>query len=211
MKKWFEGENNSLDSEELKNIKKLSRDIFSSKLKLFRKSSGLTLKELGELSNTSDSYLSQLENGRRNPPKPELLMNIATGLSKTNHTIKGDPTTRETLQDVERIYIELFDAAGYRLDSDTLTPANETNTLEKEEQEFLNSYNRITKDFYLNYKSGEESLDKLTADSPPEKLRFLLYMLNEYKNDSSKNEFEQNKTKLMNYFIELIDSIDQLL
>ncbi|PRY81001.1 helix-turn-helix domain-containing protein [Alkalibacterium olivapovliticus] len=54
---------------------------FSVTLRELRKMKKLTLVELAKRANTSNSYLSQLENEKRNPPKPELIKNIAIGLS----------------------------------------------------------------------------------------------------------------------------------
>ncbi|MBW9298285.1 XRE family transcriptional regulator [Lactococcus raffinolactis] len=79
---------------------------FSNYLKSIRKDKGLTLKELADKSGTSDSYLSQLENGRRNPPKPKLLKLIANALSD------GEVEGRK------RIYTELSLLAGYTEDDE---------------------------------------------------------------------------------------------
>lgn len=74
---------------------------FSRCLNDMRKDKKMTLKELASKANTSDSYLSQLENGRRNPPKPQLLKAIADALSD------GDGEERN------RVYSELSLRAGY--------------------------------------------------------------------------------------------------
>lgn len=55
---------------------------FGIALNKFRKKANMTLSELADKANTSDSYLSQLENGKRNPPKPKLLKDISTALAK---------------------------------------------------------------------------------------------------------------------------------
>lgn len=41
----------------------------------------MTLVEVAKLADTSNSYLSQIENGRRNPPKPNMIKQIAMALS----------------------------------------------------------------------------------------------------------------------------------
>lgn len=88
----------------------MSENNFSEKLKSLRKEKKLTLKELASLSGTSDSYLSQLENGKRNPPKPELLKKISKGLSNSK-------------KDEALIYAQLTVAAGYDIDNEALTNA----------------------------------------------------------------------------------------
>ena len=59
-------------------------NAFGVELKRLRKNRKLTVRKLAELSGTSHSYLSQLENGRVNPPKPEMIKKIAKGLSLTS-------------------------------------------------------------------------------------------------------------------------------
>ncbi|MEG2503804.1 MAG: helix-turn-helix transcriptional regulator, partial [Carnobacterium sp.] len=139
MEQWFEKGKKEISKAEYDEIKELVRAIFSKTLKELRKASGLTLKELADLSGTSDSYLSQLENGRRNPPKIDLLSNIARGLTSTPYTIKGSPKTRSILAEYSKTYSELFKSAGYNI--------KDTGLLEKEKSEntngFLISYKNI--------------------------------------------------------------------
>jgi len=74
---------------------------FSVTLRELRKMKKLTLVELAKRANTSNSYLSQLENEKRNPPKPELIKNIAIGLS-------GNDKNEESI-----FYDMLMKSAGY--------------------------------------------------------------------------------------------------
>lgn len=74
---------------------------FANYLKSIRTSKKITLVELADAAGTSNSYLSQLENSKRNPPKPELLKKIAKGLSMS------DPGEEKN------IYNELAKHAGY--------------------------------------------------------------------------------------------------
>lgn len=75
----------------------VGNEQFSYLLKEIRINKKLTLKQLADLSGTSDSYLSQLENGRRNPPKPRLLKDISKALSKND----------------DDEYIKIFDMLSY--------------------------------------------------------------------------------------------------
>lgn len=79
---------------------------FSKYLKDTRKDKKMTLKELASKADTSDSYLSQLENNRRNPPKPKLLKAIANALSD------------EDKKEATFIYGKLSILAGYNLEND---------------------------------------------------------------------------------------------
>ena len=72
-------------------------------LKELRKSKRLTMRSLAERSDTSHSYLSQLENARANPPKPNMIRKIATGLSLSDAS------------EEKRIYNALMQKAGYTI------------------------------------------------------------------------------------------------
>ena len=77
---------------------------FGSRLKELRKLKGLKLRELEDLSGVSNAYLSQLENGKRGKPSPEIIKKIAPHL--------------------EASYTELMKDAGYlgeTLDNETKT------------------------------------------------------------------------------------------
>ena len=91
---------------------------FSNYLKSMRKDRMLTLKELADKSGTSDLYLSQLENGRRNPPKPKMLKSIANSLSNDFEEAisiykKLSELAGYSLSDEERTYADLCCRAGY--------------------------------------------------------------------------------------------------
>jgi transcriptional regulator with XRE-family HTH domain len=74
---------------------------FANFLKQIRTSKKITLVELADAAGTSNSYLSQLENSKRNPPKPNMIKKIAHGLSLS------DPVEEK------RIYNALMEKAGY--------------------------------------------------------------------------------------------------
>lgn len=76
---------------------------FSFYLKSIRKGRKMTLVELADKAGTSNSYLSQLENMKRNPPKPDLLKKLASALSN------GDEDTSKELYD------NLMEKAGYSI------------------------------------------------------------------------------------------------
>ena len=74
---------------------------FANYLKEVRKNKKITLVDLAKIAGTSNSYLSQLENAKRNPPKPDLLKNIAAGLA------------RHDTNEAHTLYEELMKKAGY--------------------------------------------------------------------------------------------------
>ncbi|MBD0381062.1 helix-turn-helix domain-containing protein [Paenibacillus sedimenti] len=66
---------------------------FYDKLKDMRKLKGFTIRELADRSGVSAAYISQLENGNRGIPSPDVLMKLSEGLNKS--------------------YSELMEIAGY--------------------------------------------------------------------------------------------------
>ena len=53
---------------------------FGEEIKRIRKSKGMSIRSLSEQSGVSHSYISQIENGNRDVPQPELIKKIANGL-----------------------------------------------------------------------------------------------------------------------------------
>ena len=66
---------------------------FYDKLRDLRKLKGYTIRELSDRSGVSAAYISQMENGRRGIPSPEVLMKLSEGLNTS--------------------YEELMEIAGY--------------------------------------------------------------------------------------------------
>ena len=66
---------------------------FYDKLRDMRKLKGFTIRELADRSGVSAAYISQLENGNRGIPSPDVLMKLSEGLNTS--------------------YSELMDIAGY--------------------------------------------------------------------------------------------------
>ncbi|HEY0828920.1 MAG TPA: helix-turn-helix transcriptional regulator [Bacilli bacterium] len=57
--------------------------IFYSELKDLRKVKGFTIREVAERSGVSSAYISQLENGNRGVPSPDILLKLSDGLSSS--------------------------------------------------------------------------------------------------------------------------------
>lgn len=82
-----------------------SKMSFAEALSYLRKQAGLTLRKMAEKAESSSAYLSQLETGKRNPPKPEMLMRISQALSDDTHLAVS-------------IYSLLSSAAGYKIEEE---------------------------------------------------------------------------------------------
>lgn len=59
------------------------REEFGRYLKRLREEAGLSLRDVEQQVNISNAYLSQIEKGRRNPPKPAVLKQLATAYNVT--------------------------------------------------------------------------------------------------------------------------------
>lgn len=165
-------------------------NIFGTTLNEYRKKANLTLSELAEKANTSDSYLSQLENGKRNPPKPKLLKDIAEALAK------GDG------MELGLIYGNLSVKAGYDLQENEFNEVMATAVNSKtvsEVQEILKN------DRGLPYMTSVVDLFKNNKDDSS----FIIYLnvllmdLNKYKNSEDLVEKRALETEILS----IIDNI----
>ncbi|UJF31554.1 helix-turn-helix domain-containing protein [Paenibacillus hexagrammi] len=75
---------------------------FYDKLKDMRKLKGFTIRELADRSGVSAAYISQLENGNRGIPSPDVLMKLSEGLNTS--------------------YSELMEIAGYLESAQPIPP-----------------------------------------------------------------------------------------
>ncbi|MGD6818692.1 helix-turn-helix domain-containing protein [Metabacillus sp. 84] len=151
---------------------------FGAKLKDIRKEKKLTLLDLKARTGYSDSYLSQIENGYKDLPKPPLLKKIAEGLDVS--------------------YIYLMNLAGY---SDSYVGEDD---LFKEER-FLNKRKNVNVKLpcteELISPNGEQSIRELSDDELRRRLFDLSDLLNlkvdlYYKNAYLTDE-KRRKVKLM--------------
>lgn len=55
--------------------------VFYDQLKHLRKQKGFTIREVADRSGVSTAYISQLENGNRGIPSPDILMKLSEGLN----------------------------------------------------------------------------------------------------------------------------------
>lgn len=81
---------------------------FYDKLRDLRKLKGYTIRELSERSGVSAAYISQIENGSRGIPSPEVLMKLSEGLNIP--------------------YEELMEIAGYLKTSNASSKRPQTNS-----------------------------------------------------------------------------------
>ena len=78
---------------------------FGTKLKEIRKEKKLTLLDLKERTGYSDSYLSQIENGYKDLPKPALIRKLAAGLDISHIYLMKLAGYSESYIDVENAHI----------------------------------------------------------------------------------------------------------
>jgi len=61
--------------------------VFYDSLRNIRKGQGYTIREVADRSGVSAAYISQLENGHRGVPSPEVLMKLSEGLNASYATL----------------------------------------------------------------------------------------------------------------------------
>lgn len=174
---------------------------FSSYLKETRQDKKMTLKELAKKSDTSDSYLSQLENNRRNPPKPQLLKSIAKALSK------GDN------KEAALIYGRLSVLAGYDLENgesgeylyelakDTFNDEVLKNvaTIMSKDMKAV-AYVKLFTDFYINNDSENNSKNIAFLTS-------IMSGLETISSSKDQSKIELTKENITTYFDLLVSSL----
>jgi transcriptional regulator with XRE-family HTH domain len=74
---------------------------FYTQLKDMRKLKGFTIRELADRSGVSAAYISQLENGNRGIPSPEVLMKLSEGLNVSYSTLMQVAGYLEAQKDAE--------------------------------------------------------------------------------------------------------------
>ncbi|MGM0940806.1 MAG: helix-turn-helix domain-containing protein [Bacillota bacterium] len=164
---------------------------FGAKLKEIRKEKEITLLDLKARTSYSDSYLSQIENGKRGLPKPELLRKLAVGL------------------DISSIY--LMNLAGYSdsyIDVENGLIKREDNDQIKDEK-FLNKTRNIDVNLpcteEMKIKDGEQAIRELSDDELRRRLFDLHDLFNMKIDLYYKNEFlTDEKRKKIRTILELI-------
>ncbi|MEK4967645.1 helix-turn-helix transcriptional regulator [Cytobacillus sp. FSL R7-0696] len=164
---------------------------FGRKLKEIRKEKKITLLDLKVRTGYSDSYLSQIENGYKDLPKPALLRKLAIGLDVS-------PIYLMNLAGYSDSYIDLENGHGKY---EGYNPLN----VEK----FLNEMRNIavtlpcTEEIKTEY--GEQSIRELTDDELRRRLFDLHDLLNMKIDLYYKNEFlTDEKRKKVRTILELI-------
>lgn len=141
---------------------------FGKYLKEIRLKKGLTLRDIEKKSGVSNAYLSQVENGKRNAPTPDILMKIheVLGVSYDELMEKAgyiSPSFRsellpETIKTMET-YEDLMELTSNATEMFVNSIRNEDGLLEKEFKEFLR------KEFEEFYPDDDESvLDDLMKE-----------------------------------------------
>ena len=105
---------------------------FGTYIRTLRKQKGLTLKHVEKAARVSNSFLSQVERGIRNPPRPDILNRLAVAYSVPANDlmeaagyIKGKSDEMRERERVERAYQHVITDPNYsqgtRMKGQTLT------------------------------------------------------------------------------------------
>lgn len=159
----------------------MSKEIeFGAYLKKLRKEKGLSIRRLEEMSGVSNAYLSQLENGKRGLPSPEILKKIhqplevgyfglmeKAGYISSSVLSKLIPETIEAMELSSDLLAEMISNAGeYFINSVT----NNDGILKEEYKEFLLNEAKDT--------SYVEQVKELIDDHPNDIMQLLFRNLN---------------------------------
>lgn len=159
----------------------MSKEIeFGAYLKKLRKEKGLSIRRLEEMSGVSNAYLSQLENGKRGLPSPEILKKIhqpldvgyfglmeKAGYISSSVLSKLIPETIEAMELSSDLLAEMISNAGeFFINSVT----NKDGILKEEYKEFLLNEAKDT--------SYVEQVKELIDDHPNDIMQLLFRNLN---------------------------------
>jgi SOS-response transcriptional repressor LexA len=158
---------------------------FGEKLKELRQTKGLKIRELENLSSVSNAYLSQLENGKRGKPSPEIIKKLAPHLGVTytelmrmagyiTEDLNDEALELLKLEDIEEVFNYTFEQFfnGISNDGEVIKEFRESfishvNDLDANTSEFFSEENMKKRSFW------EELFTNLTFQ---EKLEFLLLL-----------------------------------
>jgi SOS-response transcriptional repressor LexA len=158
---------------------------FGERLKELRKNKGLKIRELESLSGVSNAYLSQLENGKRGKPSPEIIKKLAPHIGVTytelmklagyiTEDINQEALELLKLEDIEEVFEYAFEQFfnGISNDGEVLKEFRESfigkvNEVDTNSSDFFSEDNMKKRSFW------EELFNNLTFQ---EKLEFLLLL-----------------------------------
>lgn len=134
----------------------MSANEFGNHLRALRKSKSLTTRQVADLSGVSQSFISNLENGNRGIPSPEILQKLAAAL--------------------EVPYLEMMEKAGYLpnfLEEELAKSLYETRVLSKSDHDKTLSNNQLEQLDYVIPQSkrgkgqGEKSIELVAILNNP--------------------------------------------
>jgi SOS-response transcriptional repressor LexA len=175
---------------------------FGEKLRELRQTKGFKIRELENLSGVSNAYLSQLENGKRGKPSPEIIKKLAPHLGVTytelmrmagyiTEDLNDEALELLKLEDIEEVFNYTFEQFfnGISNDGEVLKEFRESfishvNDLDGNTSEFFSEENMKKRSFW------EELFNNLTFQ---EKLEFLLLL----KKDVNISSIYQLQTKTL--------------
>jgi SOS-response transcriptional repressor LexA len=158
---------------------------FGEMLRELRQTKGLKIRELENLSSVSNAYLSQLENGKRGKPSPEIIKKLAPHLGVTytelmrmagyiTEDLNDEALELLKLEDIEEVFNYTFEQFfnGISNDGEVIKEFRESfishvNDLDANTSEFFSEENMKKRSFW------EELFTNLTFQ---EKLEFLLLL-----------------------------------
>jgi SOS-response transcriptional repressor LexA len=188
---------------------------FGDKLKELRKNKGLKIRELEALAGVSNAYLSQLENGKRGKPSPDIIKKLAPHLGVTyteimklagyiTEDINQEALDLLKLEDIEEVFEYAFEQFfnGISNDGEVLKEFRESfigkvNELDTNISEFFSEDNmkkrRVWEELFNNL-TFQEKLEFLLLLKKDVNIKPIYQLKNEtlYKAESKENYYTRN-------------------
>jgi SOS-response transcriptional repressor LexA len=197
------------------NIEKFDEKKFGEKLKELRKNKGLKIRELESLAGVSNAYLSQLENGKRGKPSPDIIKKLAPHLGVTytelmklagyiTEDINQEALDLLKLEDIEEVFEYAFDQFFNSIsnDGEVLKEFRESfigkiNELDTNISDFFKEDNMKKRRFWeelFNNLSFQEKLEFLLLLKKDVNIKPIYQLKNKtlYKAESKENYYTRN-------------------
>lgn len=92
----------------------MSKLSFGELLRSERRKKGLTMRELERRTGISQAYISQLESGKRNAPKPDMIKKLSDGIDVSYlYLLEKTGYFEGFIEEIEKAFEEIFQEAGY--------------------------------------------------------------------------------------------------
>lgn len=179
---------------------------FGDEIKKLRKDKNISIRKLGELSGISHAYISQIENGKRGNPKPDLIKKLAKALDvryvdlliKAGHLPEMDENKKKRIEDSEHENEKFRSNLGEELEK-ALRILSDGNLFKKEVDDRIQllvlDFDELPRDTYLAPALLRKYVEKIDWDT--EWLQDLVSMIVHISQAYLEGEYTQQENDLL--------------